>query len=165
MALDDIFLKIETKQQGPIKGESADKSHQGEIDVLSWSWGMKGNVNAFAEVTGRSTVQEMQILKRIDLSSTALMSALRNNDEIKKATLVVRKAGGANPLEYLKIIMEKARVTFVELRGGDHGAEPPGILEEIRIGFQKIAVEYQAQAGVGGSKGTTSFETEVLPPA
>ena len=33
-AADDTFLKIEG-----VKGEVVDKAHQGEIDVLAWSWG------------------------------------------------------------------------------------------------------------------------------
>ena len=31
----DMFIKI-----GDIKGESADKDHKDEIDVLAWSWGL-----------------------------------------------------------------------------------------------------------------------------
>ena len=31
----DIFAKI-----GDIKGESPDDKHKGEIEVLSWSWGV-----------------------------------------------------------------------------------------------------------------------------
>ena len=31
----DVFLKL-----GDIGGESADSAHKGEIDVLSWSWGI-----------------------------------------------------------------------------------------------------------------------------
>ncbi len=35
MALFDAFLKIDG-----IKGESADAKHKGEIDVMSFSWGL-----------------------------------------------------------------------------------------------------------------------------
>ena len=31
----DVFLKL-----GDVKGESKDSKHEGEIDVLSWSWGI-----------------------------------------------------------------------------------------------------------------------------
>ena len=31
----DMFIKL-----GDIKGESQDKSHKDEIDVLAWSWGL-----------------------------------------------------------------------------------------------------------------------------
>jgi len=36
-AATDIFIKL-----GDIKGESVDAKHKGEIDVLSWSWGLVG---------------------------------------------------------------------------------------------------------------------------
>jgi len=163
LSLGDVFLKIEGARQGPIKGESIDTAHKGEIDVLSWAWGMKGNVNAFGEVVGRSTLTQMRITKRVDVGTTALMSALRTNEDIKKAVLTVRKAGGANPVEFFKIVMEKARITLVELRGGDRDGEPTEIVEDISISFQKVNVEYQSQSAKGGSKGTTTFEAEVTP--
>ena len=34
----DMFIKI-----GDIKGESRDKTHKEEIDVLAWSWGMSNS--------------------------------------------------------------------------------------------------------------------------
>ena len=36
----DMFIKI-----GDVEGESADKSHGKEIDVLAWSWGMSQSGN------------------------------------------------------------------------------------------------------------------------
>ena len=47
MALRDMFLKIDGTKQGPIKGESVDTRHAGEIDVVSWSWGMSSPSDAF----------------------------------------------------------------------------------------------------------------------
>ena len=163
MAIGDVFLKIDGARQGPIKGESIDTAHQGEIDVLSWSWGLKGNVNAFGEIVGRSTLNQMRVSKRVDAATTALMGALRTNEDIKKAVLTVRKAGGTKAIEFFKIVMEKGRITLVELKGGDDSGESTGLIEEINISFQKVSVEYQGQAAQGGSKGTTTFEAEVLP--
>ena len=37
----DMFLKVEGSRMGPVKGESQDEKHKGEIDVLGWSWGMQ----------------------------------------------------------------------------------------------------------------------------
>ena len=37
----DLFIKI-----GALKGESIDKTHAGEIDVLAWSWGMSNSGSA-----------------------------------------------------------------------------------------------------------------------
>ena len=92
MARGDMFLKIETAKQGAIKGESQDGAHKNEIDVVSWSWGMQAHTSLGAAGNApKATVSELDILKRVDSASTALMSALRNNDLVKKAILIVHK--------------------------------------------------------------------------
>ena len=107
----DMFLLIKGARSGVIKGEAQDKDHLGEIDVLSWSWGMEQRTTlGGGTVTGRANIRALQIVKRIDRASTALMSALRSNEPISKAVLTVRKSGKAQ-LEYLKITIEQGRVT------------------------------------------------------
>jgi type VI secretion system secreted protein Hcp len=160
MAQGDMFLRIEGSKQGLIKGESSDAAHAGEIDLLSWAWGMEGNAAAFGQNTARTTLQELVLHKRVDAASTALMSALRNNEVIKKAVLVARKAGGAAPLEYFKMTMEKARITAVRVQGEDGS---PMLREEVRIAFWKVQVEYRPQDAAGGGRGTHTFEAEVSP--
>ena len=90
MAQRDIFLRIEGSRQGLLRGESQDKSHPGEIDVISWSWGMDSPGDAFGLPTGRTNVELLRVAKRVDSASTALMSALRANEPIRKAVLTVR---------------------------------------------------------------------------
>ena len=34
-ATGDLFLKLETARQGPVKGESQDSKHAGEIDLIA----------------------------------------------------------------------------------------------------------------------------------
>lgn len=160
MAQGDMFLRIEGSKQGLIKGEASDAAHGGEIDVLSWSWGLDGNASAFGQTSARTTLQELVVSKHVDSASTALMSALRNNEIIKKAVLVARKAGGTDPLEYFRITMEKARITSVRLHGADGS---PELNEEVRIAFWKVQVEYRPQDARGGGKGTHTFDAEVSP--
>ncbi|MFM2059125.1 MAG: hypothetical protein RLY71_3510 [Pseudomonadota bacterium] len=160
MAQGDMFLRVEGSKQGLIKGESSDSVHGGEIDLLSWSWGLDGNASSFGQTTARTTLQELVIHKRVDSASTALMSALRNNEIIKKAVLVARKAGGSAPLEYFKLTMEKARITSVRVHGEDGS---PELKEEVRIAFWKVQVEYRPQDGSGGGRGTHTFDAEVSP--
>lgn len=158
MATDDLFLKVDG-----CKGNSSDKAHAGEIDVLWWGWGMQGNLDAaHMGAAGRTTIHEFEFEKRVDPASTSLMSALRNNKPIPKAVLTVREAGGANPLEYLKITMELARITSFRAETRQL-SEGPATIEKVRIGFQKIRIEYQDQANTGGSKGTSTFETSIEP--
>ncbi|MEX8496333.1 Hcp family type VI secretion system effector [Leptothrix ochracea] len=160
MSQSDMFLRVEGSKQGLIKGESSDTAHLGEIDLVAWSWGMDGSAGAFAQATARTTLQELIVFKRVDSATTALMSALRNNEVIKKAVLVVRKAGGAAPVEYFRMTMEKARITAHRV----HSMEgSPELREELRLAFWKVQVEYRPQDAGGGGRATHTFDAEVTP--
>jgi type VI secretion system secreted protein Hcp len=160
MALGDMFLKVETARQGQIKGEAQDEKHQDEIDILAWSWGMRAQTGmGAAGPSGKSSVQELNIVKHVDSASTALMSAMRNNDLIKKAELTVRKAGGS-ALEYFKITIEKGRITVLDVESGASGSEDVPI-ERLSLAFQKIGVEYVPQDQTGLPRGSMLFETEI----
>jgi type VI secretion system secreted protein Hcp len=159
MAKADMYLKVEGAAQGPIKGESRDTNHTDEIEVIGWSWGLDGNATAFGSATARTTMQELIVRKRVDSASTGLMSALRSNELIKKATLSVHKAGGAASIAYLTITVEKARILSHRLRNETDGA--PELVEEFRIAFFKVKVEYRAQDLAGAAKGVNTFENEV----
>ena len=106
----DMFLMVKGAKHGLIKGESQDDQHKGEIDVVSWSWGMQAKASiGGGTATGKATINDLRIVKRVDSASTALMLALRTNEPIQKAVLTLRKAGKGQ-LEYLKITIEQGRV-------------------------------------------------------
>jgi type VI secretion system secreted protein Hcp len=161
MSLSDMFLKIEGTRQGPIKGESSTPSHLDEIDVIGWNWGMDVSAASFGASSARTTLQELVVRKRVDRATTALMSALRANEPLKKVILTVRKAGGEAPVDYLKITIEKARVMSHTI--GSASDAHPEVVEELRIAFFKVNVEYRPQTGTGGGGGATTFETEITP--
>ena len=63
-AADDTFLKIEG-----VKGEVVDKAHQGEIDVLAWSWGgsQAGTTHrGTGGRAGKASIQDLSITKWTD---------------------------------------------------------------------------------------------------
>jgi type VI secretion system secreted protein Hcp len=145
-----MFLKV----QG-VTGESGDTDHKGEIDVISWSWGMQASTDvATGEAAGRSTMTELEILKRVDQSSPTLMTFLRNNKLVKEARLAVRKAG-TTPVEYFSIELENVRVTA--LHAESHNAE---LVERLRLGFSRVRVNYTPQDKTGGRGATTVFEAD-----
>ena len=159
MAQGDMFLKIDGARQGAIKGEAQDWAHKDEIDVLAWSWGMEGN-SIHGQATAKTTVRELKVGKRVDRATTALMSALHNNEVIKKAVLTVRKAGGADPVEYFTITMEQARITSIVEQSGAAG-DPSMLMEELSLAFTKLAVEYKPQGADGSYRGGTAFEMDI----
>src|SRR5262245_32516883 len=95
-----MFLAVKASKSGKINGESQDSKHKADSQRAGWSWGMQGKPSlGGGNTAGKATVRELRITKRVDKASTALMSALRTNELITEATLVLRKIG-KNPLEY-----------------------------------------------------------------
>lgn len=156
MAIADMFLKI----QGAT-GEASDADHKGEIEVVSWSWGMQAPTDAMTgQARGRATLSQLQIVKRVDKSSTTLMNFLRSNKLIDDAQLVVRKAG-KTPLEYFKIELKKVRVTSLQTE-----TENAELVERLHLGFQQVTVSYTPQDSTGAKGGGDStFAADAYTPS
>jgi type VI secretion system secreted protein Hcp len=152
----DMFLMVKGAKHGLIKGEADDRDHKEEIEVLSWSWGMQARPSlGGGGATGKATVNDLKIVKKVDSASTALMTALRTNEVIQKAVLTLRKAGDG-PLAYLKITIEQGRVTALSVEAGDAsgGAD---LLEHLSFSFNKITVDYVPQGKDGYAKGGMTY--------
>ena len=140
----DMFIKI-----GELKGESRDKVHKDEIDVLAWSWGISNSGSAQqggGAGAGKCNVQDLSFTKYLDKASPDLMLACCNGKHFPKATLTVRKAG-ENPLEYLLITVEELIVTSVST-GGSGGEDR--LTENVTLNFARVKVNYKEQTPTGG---------------
>ena len=110
----DMFMKIKT-----IEGESTDKTHKKEIDVLAWSWGLSQSGTTHVGGgggSGKVSVQDLSFTKYVDSSSNALILGCCSGEHYDEALLTVRKAG-KDPLEYIKITMKEVIVTSVTTGG------------------------------------------------
>ena len=135
----DMFIKI-----GDVKGEAQDSKHKGEIDVLSWSWGMTQSGTAHMGAgggSGKVNVQDLTFTKYVDSSSAKLMMACCNGKHYADALLTVRKAG-EKPVEYVKIKLTEVLVTSVST-GGSGGEDL--LTENVALNFAKVAVDYTPQ--------------------
>ena len=142
----DMFLKLDG-----IKGEATDgknnPSHNDEIRVLAWSWGMSNSGSAHlgsGAGSGKVNVQDLSFTKYIDLASPELMLSCCSGTHIKKAQLTVRKASGGSPLEYVIIKLEEILVASVST-GGSGGEDL--LTENVTLNFAKVDVEYTQQVG------------------
>lgn len=145
----DMFLKIKD-----IKGESIDKAFKGEIDILSWSWGMSNAGTTHmggGGGTGKVQVQDISIMKYVDASSNALISHCCDGTHIPTVELVCRKAGGKEPLPYIKIELEEVLVSSFQLSGSSGGDDR--LTESISFNFRKFKYTYQQQKKEGGAEG------------
>jgi type VI secretion system secreted protein Hcp len=147
----DMFLKVEG-----VTGEASDTDHKGEIDVVSWSWGMDAPVSVTTGASsGMISVGELHIVKRVDQSSPTLMRFLRNRKNVSTAQLVVRKAG-TTPLEYFKVELENVRVNGLKAESVDSD-----LVEHLRLGFSKVRISYTPQSPTGARGGGANvFETD-----
>ncbi|HEY2023142.1 type VI secretion system tube protein Hcp [Paraburkholderia sp.] len=144
----DMFMKL-----GDIKGESQDKAHKEEIEVLAWSWGLSQSGTMHMGTgggAGKVSVQDLSFTKYSDKASPPIMAACTKGTHIDKAVLTVRKAGGDNPLEYYKITLEGLLVSAYST-GGSGGEER--FTETVTLNFEKFHVEYQPQNAKGAKEG------------
>lgn len=154
----DIFLHVQTRRAGKIKGECTVKGHEDDIVVRSWHWSISASsAIGSTAATGRRSYSGLEVRKGIDSSSTGLMSALVTNDEVKEAKLTIRRAGGEQE-PYLIITLGGARVSALE-----HEVSTAGdAMEVVTILFTKVDVEYRGQKRSGGRGGSTTFSDEIF---
>lgn len=153
----DMYLDLALKRAGKVKGESTSAGHAGNIAVIGFSWGVGAAGDAVAgQQTGRRSYRQLQITKRLDSASTALMSAVATNDEVKSAKLYLRKAGGAQE-DYFCLTLEKARVASYDVEADESGAP----VERVSMSFQKVSVEYRTQSAKGAMGGTHTFDDDL----
>lgn len=154
----DIFLGVQAKKAGRIKGEAAAKNHEDEIEVASWRWSVQASSSiGSGQATTRRSYSGLTVVKRIDSASTALLSALASNDEIKEAKLSMRKAGG-DQVDFFLITLREARVTEVEQAvDGDGGSR-----ETVTFTFRKVEVEYRRQQESGTRGASSVFADDYL---
>ena len=145
----DVFLKI-----GDIKGESKDSKHAGEIDVLSWSWGVSqtGSMSlGGGGGAGKANFSDLNFMHTLDKASPVLLKACAMGDHYADATLVARKAGKGQQ-DYLIIKMKEVFVTSVQSSGSSE--EPT---ESVSLTFGHVDLEYKAQKADGSLEAGVHF--------
>ena len=140
MAVVDYFLKIDG-----MDGESQDKTHKGDIQLDSFSWGAT-NAGTMAAGggggAGKVVFQDFSFVMKSNKASPKLMLACANGEHIKNAVLVCRKAG-KDQQEYLKYTFSDLLVSAFQTTGT--GAADVVPMEEISFNYAKIEVEYKEQ--------------------
>jgi type VI secretion system secreted protein Hcp len=149
----DYFLHVQTKRAGKVKGEAVSQGHQDDIVVSGWNWGLTaGSALGDTQATARRSYSALTVHKGVDSASTALMSALATNDEVKEAKLSLRRAGGEQD-DFFTITLKGARITSLQHSGDDDGSTR----ETVTIAFTEVEVEYRPQKTTGIRGGAFIF--------
>ncbi|HKZ31494.1 MAG TPA: type VI secretion system tube protein Hcp [Vicinamibacteria bacterium] len=131
----DVFLKIDG-----IEGETKDDKHKGEIDLLSFSWGITNPER------GRARIEDLRVVKALDLASPSIFDAVCSGDHIKEAQLTIRKSG-AKPDDFYKIVMQDVLITSQTPAVDTAGGAIP--VEQLALDFDKVEVSYRQQDASG----------------
>ena len=150
----DIFAKI-----GDIKGESVDVKHPGEIEVLSFSWGVTntGTIGSGGGGgAGRATFKDLSIVHNVDKATPRLLEACATGVHLKDATITQRKAGKGQQ-EYLIIKMNDVIITGVALSdtSGEAGSET------VSLAFAKVDLEYRPLKADGSLDDGIHFKFDI----
>jgi type VI secretion system secreted protein Hcp len=156
----DFFLKL-----GDIKGESQDDKHKGEIEVMSFSFGV-AQPGASAGVgtgggIGKAQFHEFEFTKRIDSASAKLMLACASGQHFPDVTLTCRRAGGTQA-EFLKIKMEQVLVSGYSIGGGETSLKDTLPVDTVQINYAKISYTYMAQNADGTQGANTMTGWDLL---
>ena len=144
----DMFLKIEG-----VEGESKDKAHGKEIDILSLNWSTAMQSSRAGGGTGKASVEELSVTKYIDKATPKLFESLVTGKHIAEAKIVVRSAVG-NPVEYLKYTLKDIMVSSYST-GGSSGDDRP--TESVSLNFAQIKMSYVEQDASGRAGAATEF--------
>lgn len=125
-----------------ITGESVVDSHAGEIDVLSWNWGL--TQSATGQVggarAGTADVNDLTFTKYVDLASPTLIQECFAGSDQGQAVLTVIKGSGKDALEFVKITMS-GTVIVSSVKTGDP-LPNDRYSETVTLNFSHVKFEY-----------------------
>jgi len=137
-----------------VEGESTHKDHKGEIEVLSWTWGVSqaAGLAGGGSGKGKATPGEFHLVHRYDKASPVLAKYCASGKHFADAKLTARKAGEGQK-DFLIVTMKEVFVTGVQPSGSSGG----DIVESVSCTYKDIEFEYKAQDDKGGLGGAVKF--------
>lgn len=139
----DAFLRL-----SEVEGESEDKGHEDEIDILSWSFGVVGAQDRGpGRSAGPPAFDDLHLAKHVDRATPLLLQSCASGKHHETAVLTLRHSGGETPFEYLVVTLEDVLVTSLHVGG----TTLDGNVEQVSLEYGKIEVEYTPQEADGSA--------------
>jgi type VI secretion system secreted protein Hcp len=135
----DMFLKIDG-----IDGDSSSHKHKGEIELLSFSWGLtnKTSPTGGGGGAGKPVVQDFTIVKEMSNSSPHLMERCCSGQHIPSVSLTL--ASKETKQEYLKIKLEDVLISSYQTGGSGGGAVP---MDQVSFSFRSVDIQAADRKG------------------
>ena len=142
-----------------IVGESVSKDHKGEVQVLSWTWGLSSDGGApgpgGGAGTSKANAQDFTFVHTYDKASPKLAAAAAAGKHIKQAVLSARRSGEGQK-DFLVVTMKEVVVTSVQ-----QSASEEGISENVSLRAAQVTFEYRAMDTKGALGDPTTFDWNI----
>lgn len=176
----DAFLKLDG-----VEGESTDAQHKGEIEVLSFSFGISQaglGQSGGGGGAGKVELHSFSFVHKVDKSSPVLFKKACSGEHILNGMLQVREAAaspepvltdgtalGRGGLIFMKLSLQDILVSSVKDGGNSQTDDAP--LEEVGLNYVKIEFEYltfnadgtAGQSVIGSCPGDTKLKGRGVP--
>jgi len=157
VAASDMFLKVTG-----VTGESSDAKHKGEMDVLSWSWGTSnGTATTKKGKTPSACIQDLQLVKPVDIASPSLIMMSVTGDVATDATLTVRRSGLDSSGNVLLLKLTNVSVSSYQTGGEE---EPNSLIEHLTLHFDSLLGEYRPIKPDGTAGNAVTFNVSAACP-
>jgi type VI secretion system secreted protein Hcp len=139
-----------------VDGEATHADHKGEIEILSWTWGVN-NVNAGGTSgggsgKGKASPNDFNFLHTYDKASPILAKKCTQGVHFPTVVLTARKSGEGQK-DFLKITMKEVFVTSVQPSGSSQG----DIVESVSMSYGSVDFSYKAQDDKGALGGEVKY--------
>jgi len=137
-----------------VEGEATHTDHKGEIEVLSWSWGIHnaGAGSGGGQGKGKADPGEFSFMHLYDKASPNLAKKCAQGVHFPTVTVTSRKAGEGQK-DFLKITMKEVFISSCSPSGSSGG----DIAEGVSMSYAEIEFEYKPQDAKGGLGGAVKF--------
>ena len=148
----DCFIKFDG-----VEGESTNKDHKGEVEVLSWRWDATspGQVVSTGAGKGKTVAGPLSFVHLYDKASPLLAKQCAAGKLFKTVVLTSRKAGEGQK-DFLQVSLKDAQVTSIQPSGSDDS-----ITETVALAYRDIEFAYKPQDGKGGLGAEVKFGWDV----
>jgi type VI secretion system secreted protein Hcp len=142
MAIVDYFLQIDG-----IKGESQAHGHKGEIEVLSFSWGVSnssGHAGGGGGGAGKVSMSDFSVVKYLDSTSPQLFEKCCQGEFIANVNLTMARRAGGGQQDFYKIKLNEVLIGLVQPVATAGRSEP---VEQISFKFSGLQISAADRRG------------------
>lgn len=134
-----MSLLMNMKLEG-VTGESTSFKHKGWFEIISWSWGMSSNRKTVHDDAGKTSLNEISVIKPIGIESIDIRLLFAQGKTIPRIDFNILPVTGKREVQknYVDIKMEDVVIKSI-VTGGS--AEDSFFKEHITFIFNRISFE------------------------